>query len=246
MNPRLQDELRRARETERAAASAVPRPLPPPAGERRFQAALDADPAYRRAVAGAFALAALAGTGFGRIAVAAGAVHTLLWIATAAGVALSALGSRPAAAKPDEDAAPDSALAPLGVMLVVLTSAGWGISCWAGVAPAKRILGFFCIVAVLVALHLANRQRAAFTPVVLAAVFLHLAASPMHFGELHSPLWPQLVAASAEFALLALAGYRFALAGLLRLPLATYRETPLCIVPYPARKWHFPVKIDVA
>ena len=81
---------------ERDATAAKPQPLPRPEGDRRVQAALDADRAFGRYLSACFVIAATAGSGFGRLAGAQPWAWTTLWCLTAAGLAARCIGPRAA------------------------------------------------------------------------------------------------------------------------------------------------------
>src|SRR5258705_5047843 len=72
---------------ERSASAVTPQPLPRPEGDRRVQAALDADRHFRRAVLAAFIIAFAAGSGFGRLMGEAAWTGNVLWCLTVIGLA---------------------------------------------------------------------------------------------------------------------------------------------------------------
>lgn len=122
----------------------------------------------------------------------------------------------------------------------------WAYSAWrAGAADLPHSLFVLAAGAALIALDTFTIRRSSFIPTVAAAMFLQLAAAPPGPTDLHAPLWAQIPAALVVFALLIAAGYRHALAAMLRLPPATYRRAPLCIVPRLDRTRDHPAEIYV-
>lgn len=87
-------------------------------------------------------------------------------------------------------------------------------------------------------------RRARFWQAALAVGLLHLACVLVAPRAVEAALVAQLAAASAEFALLAVAGVRWFRAGLLRLPPATYLRSPQCVVARLDRGKDFTLRID--
>lgn len=223
------------RAKEYGAIGVEPPPLPAFRGEDRVETALVADAPYQRCVVVAFVLAFLAGTGFGELPCAAGWLHTGLWGVTAGGLLGVALSRRAAWW---QRALPVAGLVTT-VSLIAMALGAWdyGRPAWSHVVPS-------IVVAILLGGRVLGVRPPSFVPTVIAVLLLHLAAAPAYHRALHTPLWLHLPTAAAEFLLLAVAGYRHALASLLRLPPATYRQEPLCIVPWLDQAWDHPVKIS--
>lgn len=92
---------------------------------------------------------------------------------------------------------------------------------------------------------LSTGRRSMFTLIAMVAG-VHLGALCLSADLVGRELPLQLVAIAAEFALLVLCGLRHVQASWWRLPSATYRVAPLCIVPRLDRAWDHPVKINVS
>jgi hypothetical protein len=230
---------------ERSASAAMPQPLPRPEGDRRVQAALDADRHFRRAVLAAFIIAAASGSGFGRLMSAGTWTTTALWCLTVAG--LAARCGRPRNGRRGGVVnAGAGRRAAIAVSLVVtrVSGIGYAFLVWRWPADAPMVGAILAAAAVLIVDMLTIRRRS--FAVIAAAVFMvHLGALPPAANLLGRGLPLQIVAATVEFLLLSFAGFRYAQAALWKFPIATYRVAPLCIVPRLTRAWDHPVKINV-
>ena len=86
--------------------------------------------------------------------------------------------------------------------------------------------------------------RSSFAPVIAAMMIIQLAG----FVD-SAPNQPKLIPIHlaimlVQFGLLGMAGYRYTFAALSRLPIATYRSTPQCLVPSSDHAWDHPLRID--
>jgi len=231
-----------ARVREREATLTEPADLPAPAGEQRFQAALDRDAAYRRAVLGACAMAFAAGTGFGTLLPVEGWFAAALRGVMSAGLAFTCVRGRHTSA---EGMARNGSLAARA--LTALSVAMWVyVVVPPGLPLTPRASAAAGTALAIAALQAVAAKRASFVPavVVVAAIHFTSAVSPALAGRLAQHVWLQLAAVAVEFLLLVGAGYRYALAAVLRLPTATYRVAPLSVVPRIDRAWDHPVKIS--
>lgn len=276
-------------------ASARPQPLARYDGEGRCQAALDADRYFQLAVLTALLIAAVAGSGFGLLALRCGPIATASWAVMAAGLIARSIAPRggvilrardgKAVARAGEIAAVVAPLLALvaamggGDMLRTLAcGAGGGAACWlvtrpllppaagamalrgltafAGLGWAALAWGmglrdfdvsmFLAIAATVVALDVAAVRRNWFATLAAVALFLQLAAMPPSEELLRRFLWLQPLASLGAFMALLIAGLRYVEAARWRLPAATYRIYPLCVVPRLDRGLDHPVKINVA
>ncbi|HEV8608324.1 MAG TPA: hypothetical protein VGQ99_23520 [Tepidisphaeraceae bacterium] len=230
---------------ERSASAAIPQPLPRPEGDRRAQAALDADRHFRRSVLAAFIIAAAAGSGFGRLISMGTWTGTALWCLTIAGLAARCVRPRNGWRGGVVDVGA-SRRAGIVVALAVTRLSGIGFTFlvwrWPEDAP---MVGAIAAAVVLVILDVLTSRRRSFAPIAAAVFVVHLGALPPSANLLGRELPLHIVAATLEFLLLSIAGVRYAQASLWRFPSATYRVAPLCIVPRLNRAWDHPVKINV-
>lgn len=135
----------------------------------------------------------------------------------------------------------------LALALTRLAAIGWVFGTWgAALQHWTAVFPFLAAGVGLVALDIFTIRRQYFAATAATVALVHLAALPPPQELLHAPLWLQLPVAAAEYVLLILAGLRHVQAAFWRLPNATYRIAPLCIVPRLDRAWDHPVKINVA
>ena len=87
-------------------------------------------------------------------------------------------------------------------------------------------------------------SQRSFAPVVVTVIILQLSGGLYTGSKMNGVLPLQMLAVVVVFALVSFAGYRYALAQLQRLPIATYRSSPLCIVARLDRAQDYPLKID--
>ena len=129
-------------------------------------------------------------------------------------------------------------------MLTLISGLTYAYCVWR--LPAETpMVGVIAAALVIVTLDVLTARRRSFVVIVAAVAAVHLGALPPSADLLKPQLPLQFLAATLEFLLLTLAGLRFVQASLWRLPGATYRLAPLCIVPRLNRAWDHPVKINV-
>ncbi len=230
---------------ERSASAAMPQPLPRPEGDRRVQAALDNDRYFRRSILAAFIVAAAAGSGFGRLAATGGWTATALWCLSVAGLAARCVRPRNGWRGSMTNAgAGRRTWIVVAVAVSRLSGIGYAFLVWRWPTDAPMVGAMLAAAAVLTVDMLTIRRRS--FAVIAAAVFIvHLGALPPSANLLGHQLPLHIFAATLEFLLLTVAGFRYVQASLWRLPSATYRIAPLCIVPRLNRAWDHPVKINV-
>ena len=246
---------------ERSATAAMPQPLPRPEGDRRVQAALDDDRYFRRCIlavrqrTGAAAaaeaalereiVAAAAGSGFGRLAALGGWISTALWCLTIAGLAARCVRPRNGwRGRMTNAGAGRRAWVVVAVAVTRLSGIGYAFLVWRWPTDAP-IVGAICAATALLVVDLLTSRRRPFAAIAAAVFMVHLRALPPSANLLGLELPLQIVAATLEFLLLTIAGFRYVQASLWRFPSATYRIAPLCIVPRLNRAWDHPVKINV-
>ena len=230
---------------ERSATAAMPQPLPRPEGDRRVQAALDDDRYFRRCILAAFIVAAAAGSGFGRLAALGGWISTALWCLTVAGLAARCVRPRNGwRGRMTNAGAGRRAWVVVAVAVTRLAAIGYAFMVWRWPVDAPMVGAIAAAVALLILDVLTSRRRP-FAAIAAAVFMVHLGALPPSANLLGLELPLQIVAATLEFLLLTLAGFRYVQASLWRFPSATYRIAPLCIVPRLNRAWDHPVKINV-
>jgi len=230
---------------ERSASAALPQPLPRPDGARRVQAALDGDRYFRRYILAAFIVAAAAGSGFGKLTRLSDWISTSLWSLTVAGLAARCVRPRDGWRGRIPNAAAARRVCVVAAVAVTrLSGIGYVLHVWRWPADAPIVGAIGAATALLVVDVLTSRRRP-FAAIVAAVFMVHLGALPPSANLLGQDLPLQLVAATLEFLLLTMAGFRYVQASLWRFPSATYRIAPLCIVPRLNRAWDHPVKINV-
>jgi hypothetical protein len=230
---------------ERGATKAMPQALPRPEGGRRVQAALDGDRYFRRYILAAFIVAACAGSGFGRLAALGDWKSTALWCLTAVGLAARCV--RPPngwRGRMTNAAARRGAWVVVAAAITQLSGIGYAFLVWRWPTDAP-IVGAICAATALLVVDVLTSRRRSFAAIVAAVLIVHLGALPPSANLLGQQLPLQIVAATLEFLLLTMAGFRYVQASLWRFPSATYRIAPLCIVPRLDRAWDHPVKINV-
>ena len=230
---------------ERGATNAMPQPLPRPEGDRRVQAALNGDRYFRRYVLAAFIVATAAGSGFGRLATLGGWISTALWFLTVAGLAARCVRPRNGwRGRITNAGAGRRVSVVVAVAVTRLSGIGYALLVWRWPTDTPIVGAISAATALLVVDVLTSRRRP-FAAIVAAVFIVHLGALPPSANLLGQELPLQIVAATLEFLLLTMAGFRYVQASLWRFPSATYRIAPLCIVPRLNRAWDHPVKINV-
>jgi hypothetical protein len=230
---------------ERSASAATPQPLPRPEGDRRVQAALDADSHFRRAVLAAFIIAAAAGSGFGSLMGVATWTATALWCLTIIGLTARCVRPRNGWRGGAINASTARKAAVVaGLVVTRLSGIGFAFLAWRWPEDTPMVGAILAAAALLIFDMLTIRRRS-FAAIAAAVFVVHLGALPPAANLLGRELPLQIVAATLEFLLLSFAGFRYAQASLWRFPSATYRVAPLCIVPRLNRAWDHPVKINV-
>ncbi len=230
---------------ERSASAAMPQPLPRPDGDRRVQAALDGDRYFRRYILAAFIVAAAAGSGFGRLAALGNWLSTALWCLTVAGLAARCVRPRDGwRGRMTNAGALRRAWVVGAVAITRLSGIGYAFLVWRWPTDAP-IVGAICAATALLVVDLLTSRRRPFAAIAAAVFMVHLGALPPSANLLGHGLSLQILAATLEFLLLTMAGFRYVQASLWKYPSATYRIAPLCIVPRLNRAWDHPVKINV-
>lgn len=131
--------------------------------------------------------------------------------------------------------------------LMRLALLAWAFLAWGGgLRDSHSIASFLVVCAAALTLDFFAVRRSYFVATVAVVVLAHVANLTPAFELPRAQLWLQLPAAAAEYVLLVLAGLRHVLAQPCRLPSATYRVAPLCVVPRLDRAWDHPVKISVS
>jgi hypothetical protein len=131
--------------------------------------------------------------------------------------------------------------------LMRLALLAWALFAWGeGLRDPGNLAPFLAVCAAALALDVFAVRRSYFAATVAVVVLAHVANLTPAREVPRSQLWLQFPAVAAEYALLVLAGLRHVLAQPWRLPNATYRIAPLCVVPRLDRAWDHPVKISVS
>lgn len=189
-----------------------------------------------RAMARATGIAVILGTG------AAG-----LWLARRNGggdeISAAAIGIAVGLAAAASAYRPGLAVNPL-LAVTRLAGVGWALLGWGKYGQEVGALLFALVV--LIVIDVMAIRRRTFIALAAAVMFVELAALPPGEELLRGSLLLQFPVAAVIFGLLVLAGMRHVAASLRRMPGATYRIAPLCVVPRLDRGRDHPVKISVA
>lgn len=226
-----------SRAAEHGALHTLPANPPLPAGLARYLAQLAADRHYRASLGAALVLAFTAGTDFG-LSAPRTPLKFAWWAATAAVLGGHILLPQTIGARPNFTPRAWFAMA-------AALAAGWvtalaifprtQANVAASLVCAIAIIGFDRVLAL----------RPAFANAVAILIFIHVGGLAL-FATGAFPLWAQIGAATIEGGLVVYAGFRDTAAAVLKLPLATYRIAPLCVVSRLERAQDHPVRIDVA